>query len=259
VNGQFVISLDFELLWGLRDHADRQSYGANILGAREAVPRMLDLFAENDIHATWATVGFLFCDNKEELIECAPELLPEYENKALSNYAYFNEVGPNETADPYYFAPSLIENIKKAPFQEIGTHTLSHYYCLEDGQTSESFEADLRAAQRLAVRKGITLRSIVFPRNQFAPEHLDICRRLGIAAYRGNPAAWAYRAAKGSEQTALRRAMRLADAYTGLLGAQTFKRSGGVPANVPASRFLRLAQDVLRFFIRGISQRFSRK
>jgi hypothetical protein len=25
ISGQFVISLDFELLWGVRDHADRQT------------------------------------------------------------------------------------------------------------------------------------------------------------------------------------------------------------------------------------------
>ena len=50
--GRFVISLDFELLWGVRDHCDRQSYGANVLGARQAIPRMLDLFAETDVRAT---------------------------------------------------------------------------------------------------------------------------------------------------------------------------------------------------------------
>jgi len=34
VSSQFVISLDFELLRGVRDHADRRSYGDNVLGAR---------------------------------------------------------------------------------------------------------------------------------------------------------------------------------------------------------------------------------
>lgn len=58
VSGRFVISLDLELLWGVRDHADKDSYGANVLGARDAVPRILELFAENGVHATWATVGF---------------------------------------------------------------------------------------------------------------------------------------------------------------------------------------------------------
>ena len=238
--GRFVISLDFELLWGVRDHADRDAYGANILGAREAIPRLLDAFSEAEISATWATVGFLFCESKEELMASLPEERPRYSNSALSNYAYLNEVGENEAKDPYYFAPSLIDRIHQAPGQKIGTHTLSHFYCLEDGATVGAFEADLRAAKALTERRNIALESIVFPRNQFGYAHLDVCQRHGIAIYRGNPTSWAYRPAKGADQTPLRRAMRLMDAHSGILGPQT----SPVPArgelmNVPASMFLR--------------------
>jgi len=243
MTGQFVISLDFKLLWGVRDHADRDSYGANVLGAREAVPRMLDLFAAHGIRATWATVGFLFCESKDELIASLPQERPRYDDPALSNYTYLDEVGANEAADPFYFAPSLIDRIAQTPGQEIGTHTLSHFYCLEDGPTLADFEADIAVAQTLAARRGIALKSIVFPRNQFTPAHIGACARAGIESYRGNPAGWAYRAGKGSDQTLPRRALRLADAYTGLLGAQTFPAqavpSPGLPVNVPASRFLR--------------------
>lgn len=242
MTGTLVISLDFELLWGVRDHADRASYGANILGARQAVPRMLELFAENDIRATWATVGFLFCEGKEDLLSILPppEDRPAYRNPALSNYGYLDEAGADEARDPYYFAPSLIRRIADTPGQEIGTHTLSHCYCLEDGFTPAVFEADLRAAQVLAVRQGVSLRSIVFPRNQYAAEHLAICRKLGLAVFRGNPSAWAYRPTRGAEQTMTRRGLRLLDAHTGLLGALS-----AIPGteegltDVPASRFLR--------------------
>lgn len=125
MSGQFVISLDFELLWGVRDHSDKQTYGQNVLGARIAVPRMLDLFVRNNIRATWATVGFLFCETKDELIAALPEERPAYANKRLSNYAYLDEVGKDERSDPYYFAASLIGAIRQAPGQEIGTHTMS--------------------------------------------------------------------------------------------------------------------------------------
>lgn len=239
MSGRFVISLDFELLWGVRDHADKNGYGTNVLGARDAIPRILELFAENNIHATWATVGFLFCEDKDELIECLPEVRPTYANPALSNYSYLDDVGKNEKADPYYFGASLVDRIKQTPGQEIGTHTLSHCYCLEDGITVEAFEADLSAAQLLASRRGITIQSIVFPRNQFGPDHLDACKRQGLMTYRGNPDSWAYRASKGAEQTPMRRALRLLDAYTGALGPQTFSPCDDVIANVPASRFLR--------------------
>lgn len=241
MTSEFVISLDFELLWGLRDHADRCSYGANILGGRDAIPRILELFAKHGISATWATVGFLFCENRDELMDIlpAPELRPTYANPALSNYSYLDEVGVDETADPYYFAASLIEQIAQTPGQEMATHTLSHYYCLEDGASDAAFEADLSAAITLADRRGITLRSIVFPRNQYAPAHLEICRHHGIVAYRGNPSAWAYRPTKGAEQTLPRRALRLADAHSGILGHQTYTPEEGPFRNVPASQFLR--------------------
>ncbi|WP_176251331.1 polysaccharide deacetylase family protein [Sulfitobacter sp. HGT1] len=248
MNGQFVISLDFELLWGVCDHADRDSYGKNVLGARDAVPKMLELFAENGIRATWATVGFLFCESKEELLASLPGELPTYSNPRLSNFSYLDEVGKDERSDPYYFAPSLIAEIHQTPGQEIGTHTLSHYYCLEDGQSLSAFEADIVAAKKLADARDIELRSIVFPRNQFAAEHLTVCAKHGINHYRGNPSPWAYRAAKGAEQTAMRRALRLLDAYSGVLGSQAFEAISGEPTDVPASRFLRPCSGRLAAF-----------
>ena len=239
MNGSFVISLDFELLWGVRDHFDKMAYGTNVLGARKAIPRILDIFAKNEISATWAIVGFLFCENKEELLNSVPDEQPRYVNSYLSNYQYIHEVGENEAVDPYYFAPSLIHAINQTPGQEIGTHTLSHYYCLEDGQAVSAFEADIVAAKKLAASRGIDLKSIVFPRNQFATEHLEVCMKHGINHYRGNASGWAYRATKGAQQTYARRALRLIDAYSGILGPQTFEFQGGYPQDIPASSFLR--------------------
>ena len=241
MTSEFVISLDFELMWGVRDHADRDNYGANVLGGREAIPRILDMFTKYGISATWATVGFLFCENRDELMDILPdpELRPTYDNPALSNYSYLSEVGVDEKADPHYFAPSLVRQIAGTPGQEIATQTLAHYYCLEDGASDAAFEADLSAAITLADRRGITLRSIVFPRNQYAPIHLDICRQLGIEFFRGNPTQWAYRPTKGAGQTLMRRALRLVDAHTGILGHQIYKRQDGERGNVPASQFLR--------------------
>jgi peptidoglycan/xylan/chitin deacetylase (PgdA/CDA1 family) len=248
MSGQLVISLDFELLWGVRDHSDKQAYGKNVLGARDAVPRMLELFAARGIRATWATVGFLFCETKDELMAALPAERPAYLDPRLSNYNYLTEVGKDERSDPYYFAASLVDAICKTPGQELGTHTMSHYYCLEDGQTLASFEADLAAAKVLVDRRGEALKSIVFPRNQFSSAHLEICARQGITHYRGNPHGWAYRAVKASEQTQAKRALRLIDAYSGVLGAQTFvPRLNGL-VDVPASRFLRPCTGKLAAF-----------
>jgi len=240
MSARFLISLDFELLWGVRDHADRDSYGANVIGARRAIPRMLGLFEKYGISATWATVGFLFCSSRDELIASLPpkELRPTYKDGRLSAYAYLDEIGVNEKEDPFYYGASLIDRIQQTPSQEIGTHTLSHYYCLEPGQSIAQFEADLHAAVALAGRRGIGLSSIVFPRNQFSQDHLAICHKLGLTNYRGTPSQWVYRSASGRDQTAIRRAGRLLDAHTGVLGDTSFAEDTSVPANVPASQFL---------------------
>src|SRR3954447_2214187 len=84
-HGAFVVSLDFELLWGVRDKypPDGGAYRGNLLGARAAVPRMLELFAEFNVAATWATVGFLFAATRRELERHRPAVLPGYDNPAL--------------------------------------------------------------------------------------------------------------------------------------------------------------------------------
>src|SRR3990170_6701363 len=42
VPGKFVISLDMELMWGVRDKSSKEQYGHRVLGEREAIPAMLD-------------------------------------------------------------------------------------------------------------------------------------------------------------------------------------------------------------------------
>lgn len=244
---EFTISLDFELLWGVRDHADRDSYGRNILGGRDAILRMLDIFAAHDIRATWATVGMLFCENRDELLDVAPpeDLRPRYDNPALSSYAYLDELGTGEETDPYYFGMSLLKRVQDTPGQEIGTHTFSHFYCLEPGVTEDAFAADLTAARTIAERRGITLRSIVFPRNQYTSRHVQIAIEAGISVHRANQHAWPYRAASGQRQTPLRRAARLVDAHFGLFGTHCYDPAEAHAGTARASAFLRPASGVL--------------
>ena len=70
--GYFVISLDFELFWGMFDKHTIESYGERIVGEKTAIPKMLALFSEYDIHATWATVGMLMARDRDELLSLLP-------------------------------------------------------------------------------------------------------------------------------------------------------------------------------------------
>jgi peptidoglycan/xylan/chitin deacetylase (PgdA/CDA1 family) len=236
-----VISLDFELYWGVRDKTSLENYEPNLLGARAAIPRILDLFARNGVHATWATVGFLFFDNKDELLAHLPSLKPGYVNKHLSPYDHVFRIGPNEHKDPYHYALSLIRRILQYPGQEIGTHTFSHYYCLEEGQTFDEFRADLDAAHAAARRLGIELKSLVFARNQWRPDYLAACAETGIGVFRGNDRAWMYRAQASEAKSYLKRCCRLADSYVNIAGhrGQVASRGPTGVIDIPASQFLR--------------------
>ena len=241
--GAFVLSLDFELHWGVRDHASADGpYREHLLGARTAVERTLDLLAAYDVAATWATVGFLFARSREELEAASPALCPDYGDARLDPYA--ESVGADEARDPLHFAPSLIERIGATPRQEIGTHTFSHYYCGEPGATPESFAADLEAAQQIAARDGIAMRSIVFPRNQSGAAYVAVLPGAGIDVYRGNPPGRLWQVEEGAEGRRItRRVGRLLDTYLPVdgddtVGWETVPEPGGL-ANVRASRFLR--------------------
>ena len=238
--GAFVISLDFELLWGVRDKRTIADYGANIRGVRQVVPALLDLFAERDIACTWATVGLLFFATQKAMLAAVPARQPRYVDARISSYHYLAEVGADEACDPYYYGLSLIRQILDYPSQEIGTHTFSHFYCLEEGGDTEAFRADLEAARAAAGILGVKLASIVFPRNQLSLPHLSVCREFGLRAFRGNERAWFHRARRGAEQTPLVRATRLADSYLPIGGPHDHTPAlvDGM-VDVPASRFLR--------------------
>ncbi|HEV8286809.1 MAG TPA: hypothetical protein VGQ09_21010 [Chitinophagaceae bacterium] len=241
-SGVFVISLDFELHWGVSDRMTVNDYKENLDNSRQAIRQMLLLFDQYDIHVTWAIVGLLFCKNKEEILSRTRNIeKPCYQKSKFSNYNLISEIGSNYIDDPYHYGNDMISLIKTYPNQEIGTHTFSHYYCLENGASLTSFADDLDAAIAVASDKGIKISSIVFPRNQYSEEHLNICEAKGISSYRGNPNHWLFKPTSIKDQHLVRRFGRLLDSYINLSGMNS-SEFGVVKThliNVPASRFLR--------------------
>lgn len=241
-NGALIITLDFELYWGVFGHKILENYKNNLLGVRQVVPKLLDLFAEYHIHATWATVGFLFFESRQELLAALPQERPDYKNKNICPYRHMEQVGENEAEDPLHFAPSLIKVIQTYPYQEIGCHTFSHYFCLEKEQSPQAFRADLQAARQAARKFDVTLESLVFPKNQINGAYLPIMKEMGIKAYRGNELSWLYQGRSAEEENPFRRAVRGADALVNISGHNAYSREfikRDFPFNIPSSRFLR--------------------
>ena len=254
MQGIFTISLDFELHWGVFDKKDRKSREACYRNTLEkAVPGMLELFTKYDVHVTWATVGSLFANNRQEWESLKPAVEPEYEMQAYSPYKWVRQYGMDDEYHWAHFAPDAVAAILKYPGQELATHTFSHYYCLEKQHEKNAFDADLKAAVKAAEKYKAPMVSLVFPRNQFNPEYLKICYDNGIKTVRSNPADWFWKPVTNKGSSLFRKIIRTLDAYIQVGGKRTsyplsdIKITPGEPLQLPASRFLRPWRDKYRF------------
>ena len=246
--GIFTISLDFELYWGIRDKCSLKNYRTNLDGVENAINKILNIFNIYNIHATWATVGFLFYENMRNLKNNLPVKTPSYKNEFLNPYIYIKN---NTLEEKYHFSPSCIKSIINSKNQEIATHTMSHYYCLEHGQRKDEFYEDLRNSIKIIEDKtNQKTYSLVFPRNQWNEEYLSILSELGILSYRGNEESWIYDAVNEKNINYVRRAIRLIDTYINVSGHHTYSLKNislKKPFNIPSSRFLRPVSKQLSF------------
>lgn len=212
-----LVSLDFELYWGVCPFRPLQEYRENVIGGRKVIPDLLKLFEKYGIHSTWATVGFMFANNYTDAKRYFPnkEDMPTYDDKQLSSYLYFPELTHNENDFDCYYAPEIIEMISRCEHQELASHTFSHYYCRESGQTVEQFEADMHSAMAIAKDKGYDLSSLILPINQCEPEYARVFSKLGLTAYRDEENDWIHKKIKIYK---LLKLLRLLDVYFPLTG-----------------------------------------
>ncbi len=231
-NGKFIISLDFELMYGLTGLYTYPEYKKNIDGVPEAVEKILGLFEEYDISATWAVVGMMFLKGKKELINNLPDRKPNYKNKKVSNYEALDDIFDGKA----YFASDLISKVAQTKGQEIATHTFSHYYCDEKGQTKADFDADLSKTIEIHTNLGYEKPvSIIFPKNMVNEKYMDVLKKNNIRTYRGTPKIWIDKV----PLNILKRMCRLIDIFFNITGYQCFVPEYSELINIPASRFLR--------------------
>lgn len=247
-SGTLLISLDFELFWGVLDCHTYETYGNNVLGGKSAVPELLELFKNHNIHATWATVGMMFADGLNDLYKYLPDknLFPNYENKLLSPYNIIEKKGIPIDEEKFYFCKELIDLIDSYDGQEIGSHTFSHYYAREKGQNIDEFSADIMAAKKIANDKGYEINTLVFPRNQSVDSYENVIKNNDFFAYRGEEEDWIHKI----PINIIKRMFRLVDSYINLTGSATYSESSfkkGELHNFRGSRFLRPYNKTLRF------------
>lgn len=250
--GTMIVSLDFELFWGMHDVSNFEeyfnSYKNNVSGVWEAIPKMLELFKKYSVHATWGTVGLAFASPINDVNKYIPdkELWPSYDNSFQNPYPKIKKIDINSK---YYYASELIDLITKYEGQEIGSHTFSHYYCKEKGQTVEQFDADIFAAKKIAESKGISLKSIILPRNQCETDHISVLFQHGFTSYRDEENDWIHKKIKNRK---IMRGLRLIDVYLPITGQGGYipRKENGI-WNLMGSRMYKPFFKPL-FFLEGL-------
>lgn len=183
----FTLSLDFELIWGTLDVAGPDGFRDACLAERaEVVDRLLALFVEFDLRASWLVVGHLFLER------CADPRHPEVvrPSHAWSRGDWFaHDPGGDERSAPLFLGRSLVERIRACPVpQEIGGHSFSHVIYGDPGCSRAAAESDLDALVNAAQGMGLTLRSFSFPRNVVG--HADALAPRGFRVIRTPEPSW---------------------------------------------------------------------
>ena len=174
--GSVVLSLDAELAWGFHD-ADEMP-ADRVATARESWLRLLDVLDEFRFPATWAVVGHLMLDSCDG----------DHDDHAAPDGWFDRDPGTRERRDERWYGSKLVDAIEDADVDhEIGSHTFSH---VEMGHTTrEVASAEMREAVEVAEDRGLSVDSVVFPRNYVG--HRDVLAAYGVTCYRGNkPARW---------------------------------------------------------------------
>ncbi|WP_435346445.1 polysaccharide deacetylase family protein [Haloarchaeobius sp. HRN-SO-5] len=171
--GSVVVSVDAELGWGFHDQRSPPSDRAR--AGRNGWRRLLDLFDEHEIPATWAVVGHLFlssCDRRHREIPAPMGWFHSEQNGLL--------------ADPELrYAPELVGATVNADVDhDVGIHTFSHVQFGSLETSTALARAEVDAAVEVARRAGIDPVSFVFPRNDIG--HLDVLAESPIECYRGH-------------------------------------------------------------------------
>jgi peptidoglycan/xylan/chitin deacetylase (PgdA/CDA1 family) len=187
--GVFTISLDFELIWGTLDLFGPERFREACATERLLIDRLLELFVEFDISATWCTLGHLFLDGcrAEDGVK-HPEIVRPAHAWCRRDWFEHDPCGCEED-EPLFFGGTLVAKIRACPVpQEIGCHSFSHVIFGDDGCSAATAASELAACLHLAGERGIELRSFAFPRNRVG--HLDVLREHGFVCYRGPEPVW---------------------------------------------------------------------
>lgn len=176
--GFFVLSLDFETMWGSIGSKDIQSFALRTAKEKEIFYKVNELFNEYGIHSTWAIVGAMACKTKEETISHLKNDI--YYKKWNISIKDFIENAPTD-----YFLSNLINKLSLEKNVEIASHTFTHSYFLDDSLSCDDLENELSVSKRILSSYG-EIKTIIFPRNQINPNVFPLMEKYDYSIMRAN-------------------------------------------------------------------------
>jgi peptidoglycan/xylan/chitin deacetylase (PgdA/CDA1 family) len=189
VKGIISFSADFEMAWAFRFSKTIRNATEMGLQERKNFPEILRLFNDHDIPISWATVGHLFLDqcnkgNNQAHAELSRPMYFENRNWLFNEGDWYDQdPGTNYKEDPAWYAPDLINAILASPVNhEIACHTFSHVDFSDENCPPELAKSEINECQKLAGKKNITLKSMVFPGGTAG--NYDVLRDDGFISYR---------------------------------------------------------------------------
>lgn len=246
-NGSFVISLDYEMGFGLVGHDKKYVHTyktSNVQHAVKALNRIRETLRKYGVKLTVCYVGGIGMHDMEEFFSKAP-IVPTYNRKELSPQQMIEDNPDLKECQEIFFRPDIVKSLVNDTMVEVGSHTFIHYFCLEEGQKIEEFEADMKATINNSLKP---MKSIIFPRNQIKKDYLLLCKKYGFTHYRGMRENFLWKLEPERSRNIIRRFLRLVDAYIPLIGSNSFDVSDdGILRNVPGSAFFRPYSRKLRF------------
>lgn len=243
-NGLFVISLDYETMWGaIFNEPVYKGYKSRTIEIEKIINSILIIFSKYNIHATWAIVAAIACSGKEEACKFAPENINNlHTNKTLTDF--IKEIDCENSK--YYFQSYLISKISNTKNQEIGTHTFSHFYMYEHNNPENKINKELNISKKILEKFTKQVNTLVLPKNQVNELAIKEMKNQGIKNIRGIQVSDRF-----NKRSQIGRIMRFIDAYLPICGKNYYPKYEIIKDgyfNVRASRFWRTYFNKLSIF-----------
>lgn len=220
--GRFIISLDYEKFWGVCFNKNINDYTKSNLEFVDTVFfKTLELFSKYNIKATFAIVGFMFLESKNDL-----EKFKDFRiNYSDSNLCPYRKIKLGLKPAPHtLFAGNSLKLLAESE-HEVGSHTFSHFYCSQKGQTKEDFKLDLELFETINA-KFPKPKTLIFPWNDVNEDYFDLISSFGYTHLRINDTeSYLYNFVNNS---LFKRLLRFIDRYIPLTGtnySKTYKKN----------------------------------